>query len=214
MGRLLGGGGRRSLHRHIAALYDRRFKKFGAGAKGVYWKGEESQHRRFVYLTGIIEPGATGVSVNDLGCGYGALFDFLAETPVMDGGSYTGYDISRRMVAEARRRVADPRAHFVRADRATRDADYSFVSGTFNIPMGTEPATWRRYVEEALEELWSRTRKGLAFNMLDARADDQLGNLFYADSGQFFDFCARVLSPDVTLMHTRPLPDWTIWVRR
>ncbi|MBI3113840.1 MAG: hypothetical protein HYZ04_04920 [Rhodospirillales bacterium] len=50
--------------------------------------------------------------------------------------------------------------------------------------------------------------------MLSAGAVQQFSGLYYAEAGEFVDFCVGNLSPDVSLSDDQPLPDWTIFVRR
>jgi len=210
---------RRSAERlaPIAALYSLRLRECGPGARGVYWKTAEGQRLRFEVLLGVvdIEDDRGGVTVNDLGCGYGAFFEFLAERPLMRNGTYYGYDISEDMVRAATRRIRDPRARFAQCLRATETADYSFVSGTYNMKLDETDREWSAYVEESLRDLWSMTTKGLAFNMLCASGKTRKeSDLYYADWKVFRDFCASELSPHVTVMRGYPLDEWTIYVHR
>ncbi len=201
----------------IAALYTLRLRECGSQARGVYWKNEEGQRLRFEVLLGVIDlkDDAGGITINDLGCGYGAFFNFLADLPVMQGSRYIGYDICEEMVREAATRIRDQRAAFTQSLMATREADYSFVSGTYNMKLDENDRDWSAYVEENLKQLWSMTRKGLAFNMLDLRTKDRKeSDLFYADWKEFRDFCTKELSPNVEVMHNYPLDEWTMFVHR
>lgn len=148
----------------------------------------------------------------DHGCGYGAMFDYFVERQ-LPLASYVGTDISTEMLAAARERVVDPRAEFVEAALPPGEADYVFVSGTFNVRFDATPETWERYVRDTLRELAGRARKGLAFNLLTTYVDWHAENLFYADPHAFFDFCRTELSPRVALLHDYPLYEWTILVR-
>lgn len=201
----------------IAVLYDFRLKECGATARGVFWRNEAGQQLRFEKLAGIIGPmdEVGGIVLNDLGCGYGAFFDFLAPRPFMRDSTYFGYDISEGMVREAAQRIQDPRAHFAQCLMATREADYSFVSGTYNMKLDESDRDWAAYVEGSLRDLWSKTRKGLAFNMLCATGKKRKEHdLYYADWRLFHDFCAKELSPHVTVLRDYHLAEWTIHVRR
>ena len=201
----------------IAALYDYRLREYGPSAMGVFWRNEEGQNLRFEVLSGVFDLADErgGVSVNDLGSGYGAFFDFLARRPEMLGGRYVGYDICEAMVKASRMRIHDPRAHFVESLIATEEADYSFVSGTFNMKLDELDRDWTAYVEASLEDLWSKTRKGLAFNMLCARTKKRKErDLYYADWREYESFCRDVLSPRVTLIRDYPLDEFTLLVHR
>jgi SAM-dependent methyltransferase len=200
----------------IAGVFDRRLDLYGAQPKGVLWRTVESQRLRFDVMVQVFEPGdRTGaITINDLGCGYGAFFDYLAGRPVMAGSRYMGYDICAAMVAAARGRIADPRAFFVTSATATADADYSFASGTYNLRGRVNPGHWNAYVKASLGGLWARTTRALAFNMLDARAGKREKGLYYAHVEEFRAFCTRALSPKVTVITDYPLEDWTMLVRR
>ena len=101
----------------------------------------------------------------------------------------------------------------MQGSEVTETADYSFVSGTFNVRMGASDAAWRRYVEDKLKLLAQRSRRGFAFNLLTTYVDWRKDDLFYADPAHFFAFCRENISRYVTLLHDYPLYEWTIAVR-
>ncbi len=200
----------------VVRAYERRLKQFGNDPRGVFWQNHDYQFRRFAILSQIFAPAdqSGGISIHDFGCGYGALFDYLADKPLMTGSTYLGTDMSRQMIEAAQKSITDPRARFLRQMRATDIADYTLVSGTFNMHMGQDEVEWEAYIKALLLQLWSKTRKGLAFNMLRDDADDLYDGLYYINGRDLFDFCASHLSPHVELRNDSPLPDWTFFVRR
>lgn len=200
----------------IAVAYGQRLKEFGAKPKGVLWKNREGQLLRFEVLAGILDPGLRRqvFSVNDLGCGYAALFEFLLALPGAEVSRYHGYDISEHMVRLGRARIANPRAAFTQSLIATEKADYSFVSGTYNLHLDVKAGEWTEYVKASLAQLWTKTAKGMAFNMLSVDSANRLDGLYYADGEEFLDFSSRTLTADVTLIDDYPLDEWTILARR
>ncbi len=204
------------LLRPVSTAFGTAIKLFGPISRGVGWKKPEDQLFRFRLLAEVMagRPHAAAVSINDLGCGYGAMFDAFRAEPFMRGGSYWGYDINRRMLAQARARIQDPRARFIHGHQVTREADYSLVSGTYNIRMDAADDAWLSFVEHSLTMLWAHTRRGLAFNMMSRRGEHLESNLYYADPVYFLEFCQETLSPKVCLRHDYHLPEWTIFVYR
>lgn len=200
----------------VLRSFDERLREFGADPRSAFWKNEEWQTRRYQILSRLFAEGDRqgGVVITDFGCGYGAFFDFLKDRPVMQGSRYIGIDMSANMIAEAERRIDDPRAGFRRHLIATEDSDYTFACGTYNMSMGADAEEWATYVKASLAQLWSRTRRALGFNMLRADAPEKFPGLYYADAKAFEDFCRESMSPDVAVTDDRPLPDWTIFVRR
>lgn len=200
----------------VVTAYRKRLHRFGPTARGVFWRDEASSRLRFEVLARIIDERdhAGEAVVNDLGCGYGAMFDVLRTHPALRGGRYYGYDMCTEMVEACQRRIRDPRATFIRHVRATVLADYSFASGTFNLKLDAPSRPWNGYVKASLELLWEMSRTGLAFNMLDLRHRRGDNGLYYADAGEFLDFCRTRLSDDTELIEDYGLPDWTMLVRR
>ena len=201
----------------VAAAYGIKFKEHGATPEGVMWSSGENQVSCFELLVKIIESGQPeqGLTVNDLGCGYGAFFEFLAPREAMREGCYFGYDICEDMIAEAKRRIHDPRAVFSTSMTATQKADYSFACGTYSMKGAAPDGEWTPYVKESLRLIWEQSAKGLAFNLLDENRHEKIDDwLYYADPGDFLEFCRRDLSPDTELLDSGPVPVFTYLVRR
>ena len=206
-----------SMLKIVRIAYRRRFQEYGSQPQGVYWSNAENVKRRFEVLCHIFDPHDIALgesSINDLGCGYGALYDYLMGHPVMRGGAYHGYDICENLLDACAKRVKDPRAQFYQSMRATENADYSLVSGTFNLNINADENQWLAYVLASLQDLWDKTEKGLAFNMLHIKDKDTPDGLYYADPVVFEGFCRTHLSDNVQIKDDYGLPDFTIYVRR
>lgn len=200
----------------VVLAYERRLRRYGDTPRGVFWKDADWQRRRYEILVRVFDDTAQagGLTIHDFGCGYGAFFDFLAEHPALRGGRYIGTDMCAGMIETARGRIEDPRARFVRHLRATVTADYTFVSGTFNMHMEADPIDWDSYVKAALKQLWENTRRGLAFNMLSASSVEKYPGLYYVAPEDYLAFARAHLDPEAGLIVEPPLPDFTIFARR
>ena len=117
------------------------------------------------------------------------------------------------MIETAKNCKSNSGANFIEASRINKPADYTFVSGTFNLNLDVDDQPWGTYVKSTLSQLWSMSNKGLAFNMLDKKHSDQESGLYYANAAEYVDFC-RTLSPEVTLIDNYYLDEWTIFIRR
>ena len=200
----------------VLHAYQRRLQRYGTTARGVFWKNTEWQHRRYVILERVFDDlaQAGGQTVLDFGCGYGSLFDYLADHPVLRHGRYIGADMCQDMIDAARARIDDPRASFVRAIAATEEVGYTLVSGTYNMHLGADAAEWDSYIKASLKQLWRHSRHGLAFNMLSRNADEQYDGLYYTDPDDYLAFTREYFSTHAELIIEPPLPDFTIIVRR
>lgn len=205
---------RQDLLDTVARYYSGKLAAHGATPQGVDWNGESAQLLRFEQLTRIIaEP--SGFSVNDLGCGYGALLDYL------DAGfadfSYHGIDLAQDMLdAAALRYAGRPRVCFQRAQAPEQRCDYGIASGIFNLKFHYDEAEWQAYVYRTLHALHDSSVKGFAFNCLTSYSDVEKmrTDLYYADPCEMFHFCKTTLSRHVALLHDYGLYEFTILVRK
>ena len=198
----------------VAGYYSARLAEHGQTARGVDWNGEGSQHLRFEQLARIIDR-ESGFSVNDLGCGYGALLDFLR--PRFGAFSYCGYDVSADMIQAARARCGgEAGMRFETAATPLEEADYGIASGIFNVRLDRADDEWKAYIEATLKALDRTSRRGFAFNCLTiySDADKMRSHLYYADPGPLFDLCKRRYSRNVALLHDYGLYEFTILVRK
>jgi SAM-dependent methyltransferase len=197
----------------VERLYSDGLEQHGAAPLSVGWKDAASQRLRFAKLAELLRSGpAEPIAVNDLGCGYGALFGFLDRMELVEVSAYYGYDISIPMLEQARQ-TTDDRARLIHSPVPIEVADYSFASGPFNVKGECPDAAWQAHVEDAVLRLAEKSRLGFAFNLLTTFVDFRADGLFYADPCAFFRFCKQEISPDVVLLHDYPLYEWTMIVR-
>jgi SAM-dependent methyltransferase len=198
-----------------AAYYSPKLAEHGATPRGVDWNGAESQTVRFEQLCKIIDPTRPTFSLNDLGCGYGALFDFL--TSRYPRFSYLGIDVLAEMIQAAElRNAASSNARFIRATEPDVVGDYGVASGIFTLRLGRTDADCYTALQATLDALDRSSRLGFSFNCLTSYSDEdkKRDHLYYADPCQLFDFCKRRYSRQVALLHDYGLYDFTILVRK
>ena len=198
----------------VAEYYATKLAQHGETPRGVDWNGEESQALRFGQLCKIIDT-PDQFSINDLGCGYGALYDYL--TRGYADFSYSGIDVSASMIRAAEQRCKDnEQVRHVLSSEPDQIADYSVASGIFNVRLHRSDAEWRVYLEATLDALDQNSRIGFSFNCLTSYSDpDKMrDHLYYADPCVLFDLCKRCYSRNVALLHDYGLYEFTILVRK
>lgn len=198
----------------VAGYYSSKLAEHGETPRGVDWNGEESQLVRFEQLSKVIDlPG--GFSINDLGCGYGALCDFLSAR--YHDVTFNGCDVSAAMIQAAQKRHASlPNARFTVTSSPDQTADFGIASGIFNVRLGRSDAEWLDYLGQTLDILDSSSSRGFAFNCLTSYSDaDRMRDyLYYADPCLLFDLCKRRYSRHVALLHDYGLYEFTILIRK
>jgi SAM-dependent methyltransferase len=204
----------RSIIDAVSRYYTDKVTEHGATPRGVDWRDSESQGIRFDVLLELIGGDQMGFSVNDYGCGYGALVAALAARGYEF--EYRGYDVSEAMIAQARAQHSpEARVSFTSDAGELRQADYTIASGIFNVRLDQPVAEWRAYVLDTIDKLVQLSRRGLAFNALTSHGDpDRMRNdLYYADPAEILDHCLRRHSRDVALRHDYSLYEFTVFVR-
>jgi SAM-dependent methyltransferase len=198
----------------VERYYTGKFEQHGPTARGVDWNSEESQQLRFDQLLRVVVDPSETFSLNDYGCGYGALAGYLE---LKDHEfRYVGFDVSPTMRAHARETHAgDPRIAFVEEESGLQLADYTVASGIFNVKLDIPDSEWASYVEETVVRIAALSRRGFAFNMLTSYSDPELmrADLFYGDPRYFFDLCKMRYSRNVALLHDYGLYEFTIITR-
>ena len=202
------------IRQTVGQYYDEKLQAFGPTARGVDWNSPESQQIRFGQLLKLIDH-RRPFTINDFGCGYGALATYLLEAG--HSFEYCGFDISSEMIAKAKELHATAeRISFVDCESALPEADYTIASGVFNVKLDTPAVDWEEYVLATLEAISALSRNGFAFNVLTKYSDEKLrrADLYYADPLFYFDYCKTKFSRFVALLHDYPLFEFTLLVRK
>ena len=198
----------------VQRYYSEKVKTHGATARGVDWNSVDSQRLRFAQLLKVVNR-AQHFTINDYGCGYGALAGHLRDEGY--SFSYVGFDISSEMIAKAKEvHGEDPQITFVTEERMLTEAVYTVASGIFNVKLETAAAEWDKYVLQTLGTIDALSRNGFAINVLTKYSDAEFmrPDLYYADPLFLFDYCKTNYSRFVTLLHDYPLYEFTILVRK
>jgi SAM-dependent methyltransferase len=203
-----------SILASVQEYYDGKIRTHGPTARGVDWNSQESQQLRFAQLLKLIDH-SRPFTLNDFGCGYGALIDCLQQRNYQF--HYVGFDISAEMIARAE--ALHPRSsqiEFVQDKGQLRQADYTVASGVFNVKLNTAGEEWRQYILAVLDTMNALSRAGFAFNALTKYSDAEFmrPDLYYADPLFLFDHCKSRYSKFVALLHDYPLYEFTILVRK
>ena len=105
----------------IRSAYTRRFREKGAQAEGVFWASRLSQQARFEQVLQDMksEQGTDRFSLADIGCGYGALFDYIRRTEAWRGIDYSGVDINKEMISYCQREHASTNTASLQAGSRT-----------------------------------------------------------------------------------------------
>ncbi len=200
----------------VEAYYGARVAKFGATPLGVDWSCQATQSLRFVQLLKVCDFAAP-LTLNDIGCGYGALCAFLDLRYPDTGIDYLGVDLSHAMISRARRRFRRTDRHFVVGAASSRVADYSVASGVMNVNVGYSHAAWEDFVATMLRDMRRTSRRGFSVNfMSDASAaseapDDSASTRLYRTTPErWIPYCENTLGCSVETLDNYGMREFTL----
>ena len=196
----------------ISDYYSEKIDAFGPTPKGVDWKNHESQIIRLEKIAEIL-PTEDQFSLNDLGCGYGELAIYLKNTNYVF--TYSGYDLSEKMIMEARKRLSTfPDLTLINSSTIEFERDYSVASGIFSVKADIAEPIWEKHIYETLRMMNQNSTFGFSFNLLSTYSDSKKRkeHLYYADPNDFLLYCLQNFSWNVRLDHSYDLYEFTISV--
>jgi SAM-dependent methyltransferase len=191
----------------ISKIFDKNSDRYGRGHLALGWVSNYTQYIRFVVL-GMVGD-LDGASVLDVGCGQGDLVKFFKDESLVL--SYTGIDISVKMVMDAK--VRFPKCRFITTDFLDESfnltADYVMASGTFNIKVDKS----YDYIFACMKKMLSLAHKGVAFNLLSSYVpkEKQDAFFFYYEPDKILKL-AFSLTPHVELKHSYLDNDFTVYL--
>jgi SAM-dependent methyltransferase len=196
----------------IRDYYAGKVARHGPTPLGVDWPCLPTQELRFAQLLQLCDFSAP-FSLNDLGCGYGALLALLGRKHRGKPVDYLGIDVSEPMIRHARARWRRRlHAAFVVADRCPRVADYGVASGIFNVKLDQPLSAWEALVARTLGDLHQHSRRGFAVNFLlpAPRGSARVPQLYRAPVSRWTRHCETVLDCNVTVLADYGLQEYTL----
>ena len=173
----------RFLNKQISSIYKDRFYKFHNTPKGVFWNNKMSQDLRLnIILDKITDNSPLNIiSIGDVGCGYGRLFEIIKERTLDHKIIYSGFDINKEMVLFCKNNKNFHKVPFTIGTFPTQNVDYVVMSGTYNLTVIKNIKIWEKYIIENLKSNWNYTKKALIFNCLVDQSRKIQKNLYYTD---------------------------------
>jgi SAM-dependent methyltransferase len=205
----------RGIRSRVRAYYSEAIDQHGPTPLGVDWPNAASQYLRFLQLLRICDFDRA-FSLNDFGCGYGALLEYLMLRHRGARIAYNGIDLSPSMIAAADKRWAKrPHTTLRVASRCLKMADYSVASGVFNVRLGQPVEAWEAYVAQILHDLFNHSRMGFAVNfMLPHDNAPSESELYRTRRSRWLNYCRKELGCTVEPLTGYGLREFTLLARR
>ena len=176
-----------ALEYKINQAYQTRLKQRGNNAEGVFWRNQSTQTARFAALLEITRKASPNLqtTIVDIGCGYGAMLNFIEQSAYSQKILYSGVDINRAMIRACWQKFPEKKHLFNVGRKPTQEVDFSVFSGTFNLCFSNNLETWEKYIFSNLEHSWKKSRFGLVLNLLCDMQPSIRNQIYYANRKQF-----------------------------
>ncbi len=203
------------LRAEVGRYYSQKVGAHGATPQGVDWSCLPTQEMRFVQLLKLCDFTLPS-SLNDVGCGYGALLSFLGKRYRGATVDYLGIDVSPAMIEQAtrgwRRRR---RGRFAVGHTPSRAADYCVASGIFNVKLSHSTHAWEAFVETTMQDMYSKSRVGFAVNFVDSAAVADCAPEIYATTPErWLPWCADRFDAQAQVVRGYGMREFTLLVRQ
>jgi hypothetical protein len=198
----------------IQSYYTAKITAFGPTPHGADWNSIITQEVRFVQLLKLCDFSGP-FALNDVGCGYGALWSYLTKYHSETDINYLGFDVSPAMIEHAGRLRRDlSRASFMVANTSPRVADYSVASGTFNVKLDQPFERWERFIAKTLLEMHATSRRGFAVNFMTPQASDRAPQELYRTTPEpWTRYCEKEFGSSVEVLADYGLREFTLLIR-
>lgn len=199
----------------VREYYDHKVRAHGPTPRGVDWPCAVTQELRFRQLLRLCDFSERR-SLNDLGCGYGALLGYVRRHHRRTLIDYRGIDLAATMVERARQQHStEPPETFCVSRSCSRVADYSVASGIFNVKLESRRQDWERLVASVLLDLRRHSRLGFAVNFIEppGAGADSPHQLYRVSADHWAAYCRQTLGCQVEIVGDYGLPEYTLIAR-
>jgi SAM-dependent methyltransferase len=202
------------IYASVESYYSEKIIAFGPVPAGADWDSIITQEVRFQQLLKICNFSAP-FALNDVGCGYGALFSYLNRYHSKTDIDYLGVDVSPAMISQADSLQRDlSRVGFRVASISPRLADYSVASGIFNVKLDHPLDKWQRYIGKTLVDMHATSRLGFAVNFMTPDAvNENPEGLYCTTPDPWIRFCEDQLRSSAQVIAGYGLREFTLLVR-
>lgn len=195
--------------------YKQKFNEFGARPEGVDWGIKyEDFILRFQKMINLIKYDDNAIqrpTLLDVGCGYGAMVDFISQIGI--DVNYSGLDVVEEMIHYARKKYPTKtflNGNFLQIDNV--QYDYIICNGILTQKLTSSISEMDVFAKQIIHKMYNICNRGIAFNIMSDKVNYMVDNLYYKNPIEMFAMCLSELSGKVMIDHSYKLYEYTIYV--
>lgn len=197
----------------VQAHYETCFEREGDSCRGVDWPNEQDARLRYQVMTGLFKQ-HNPATIADIGCGLGHYYAYLKETGQLQHCSYTGMDISEKMITACEKKYPD--ADFITidllAESYTQRFDYAVLNGVFTVKNNLSQQDMWEFFTALIQCSFALVDKGIAFNLMSKNVDWERQDLFHVSMDELSAFLTKHLSRHFEIKHQYGLYEYTVYL--
>ena len=199
----------------IVAHYEACLEEHGDTHLGVDWPNEEDANLRYKVMLEIIkENNHNKVSLLDFGCGASHFYEYILQHE-LNNLEYSGLDLSESFIDLSRKKF--PHVCYYCLDILDGqvnlpDFDYIVLNGVFTEKCNLSFDEMFSYFKRVVHYLFSKTRIGIAFNVMSLHVDWERDDLFHLPLDTLAAFLTKELTRNYTIRNDYGLYEYTTYV--
>ena len=204
------------LNKQISKIYSKRFDNYNNTPKGVFWNSKLSQDLRLnIILDRVLKNAKNEVlSISDIGCGYGRLYEIIKERNLDDKIQYYGFDINQKLINFCKNNKNFGDVEFAKNTCPFKKTDYVVMSGTYNLAPTNNIPLWEDYIIKNLTSNWKLVKKAMIFNCLIKEKRQINKALYYTELFWIKKICERNFCDPEVIKHNLLKDDITIILKK
>lgn len=197
--------------------YDRCLAKHGASPSGVDWPNAADLEKRFNVMLDLcrLEKSTEKISLLDLGCGFGALVDYIYKNGLDNKLSYSGIDLSANMIHQAKllHSHIDFEVRDILIDGLSANLhDYIIMNGLMTEKGNITQEKMETFMADILRVTFAACNKGIAFNVMNFHVDWFRDDLFHLPFDRLVAIVLKNCSRDFVIRSDYGLYEYTVYV--
>ncbi|NND51910.1 MAG: class I SAM-dependent methyltransferase [Flavobacteriaceae bacterium] len=203
-------------YKKIIEHYENCLKEHGDTHLGVDWPNLEDALTRYKIMLDIIRHNDDNdeLTLLDFGCGASHLYEYIKEHQ-FDKIEYSGLDISKSYVELSRSKYPENTYYdfdIMKEDNQLPEFDYIICNGVFTEKRELSFEEMWDYVQVILPIIFSKAKKGIAFNVMSKSLDRERWDLFHLSADLIIDFMTKNLSRNFILRNDYGLWEYTVYL--
>lgn len=199
---------------NIAKHYENCFEKYGDSHLGVDWPNQEDVFTRYNVMLDLIQDKSENISLLDFGCGAGHLYEYIIKEGLFRI-NYSGLDVSQKFIDLCLKKYPDVKflcADILEDSEKLPIVDYTIMNGVFTEKLDLSYEEMFTFFKKILLEVYKKTRKGLAFNVMSKFVDWEREDLFHLSFDDLGNFLTSEVNRNFIIRNDYGLYEYSVYI--